>query len=173
MRFLMGALLVSLASAASAQHAQPYTGQEKRDIKTLSDQEVSQYLSGAGMGYAKAAELNGYPGPMHVLELADKLELSTSQRAAMKALMDRHKTDARAIGAKYVEAERALEMLFRSGEPDPKALAASVDQAARLQGEYRLSHLETHRRSVALLTPEQVSKYAVLRGYSGEREHRH
>lgn len=28
------------------------------------------------MGYAKAAELNRHPGPMHVLELADQLKLA-------------------------------------------------------------------------------------------------
>jgi len=173
MKFGIGLLFLCLAATAGAQHAQPYTGQEKRDIKALSDQEVSQYLSGAGMGYARPAELNGYPGPMHVLELADQLELNGSQRSAMKNLMDRHKVEARAIGAKYVEAERAIEALFRSGNADAKVLAVSVDQAARLQGEYRLSHLETHRRSLALLTPEQVSKYAMLRGYSGEGQHKH
>lgn len=173
MKFGIACLLLCFASLAGAQHGQSYAGQHTRDIKALSDQEVSQYLSGAGMGYARAAELNGYPGPMHVLELADKLELTAAQRAAMKDLMDRHKAEARAIGAKYVEAERAVEMLFRSGNPEQKVLAASVEQAARLQGEYRLSHLETHRRAIALLTPDQVSKYAVLRGYGGSSQHKH
>ena len=32
-----------------------------------------QYLDGAGMGYARAAELNHFPGPMHVLELAREM----------------------------------------------------------------------------------------------------
>ena len=43
------------------------------EVNALSPDEVQQYLAGAGMGYAKAAELNHFPGPMHVLELADKL----------------------------------------------------------------------------------------------------
>lgn len=158
------AAAMALAFPVAAQH-HGYSGQESRDIKALSADEVKQYLSGAGMGYAKPAELNRYPGPMHVLELADKLALSASQRSATKALMDAHKAEARAIGAKLVEAERRLEHLFRSGNVAPAVLAEAVQQAAALEGEYRLSHLETHRRMRALLTEEQVQRYAKLRGY--------
>jgi len=155
---------LALALPAAAQH-HGYVGEQSRDIKALSADEVKQYLSGAGMGYAKAAELNRFPGPMHVLELADKLALSAAQRSATQALMDAHKAEARAIGAKLVEAERRLEHLFRSGNVAPAVLAEAVKQAAALEGEYRLSHLETHRRMRALLTEEQVERYAKLRGY--------
>ena len=167
------ALLAALALPAAAQH-QPYSGQEARDIKALSAEEVKQYLSGAGMGYAKAAELNRFPGPQHTLELADQLGLSAEQRAAVKALMDAHKLEARAIGAKLVDAERVLDHLFRSERVSQAALADAVGKAAALQGEYRLSHLETHRRLRALLTDEQVARYDLLRGYtSGQSTHKH
>ena len=158
-------IAVLVAASAHAQHG-GYAGHENRDIKALSDEEVKQYLAGGGMGYAKAAELNHYPGPMHVLELAEPLGLSAEQRNATKALMDAHKAQARAIGAKLVEAERALEQLFRKGNVDEAALADAVRKAASLEGEYRLSHLETHRRTRELLTPEQVSLYDRLRGYA-------
>src|SRR5688572_10000752 len=141
------ALLFAVAAAQA---------QEERD---------KQYRAGAGMGYARAAELNHFPGPMHVLELADKLALSEEQRSATKRLMDTHKAEARAIGVKLVEAEQALEALFKSGRVDPVALAGATHAAARLQGEYRLSHLETHRRMRALLSAEQVAQYDRLRGY--------
>ena len=153
------------AAAAQAQH-QPYAGQHERDIKALSAEQIKQYLSGAGMGFAKSAELNHYPGPMHALELAGPLGLSPEQHAAVKALMDAHKVQARAIGAKLVESERALEQLFRAGKLDGPTLASAVGTAAQLQGEYRLSHLETHRGTRALLTDEQVSRYDALRGYA-------
>ena len=95
----------ALALAAACAHAQqqPYAGQDQRGIKSLSADEVKQYTSGAGMGYAKPAEPNRYPGPMHVLELADKLELTQQQLGQVQALMDAHKAEARAIGAKSVE----------------------------------------------------------------------
>ena len=72
------------------------------NIKALSSDDVEQYLSGAGMGYAKAAELNRHPGPMHVLELADQLKLTAEQRTATAKLMEAHKAEARKIGARLV-----------------------------------------------------------------------
>jgi len=161
------AILAALfSSAAGAQHS-AYSGEEKREIKALSDEEIRQYRSGAGMGYAQAAELNSFPGPMHVLELADKLSLSPDQRAATRRLMNEHKAEARAIGAKLVEAEAALDRLFAGGRVDEAALAGQVRRVAVVQGEYRLSHLETHRRMQSLLTAEQIRRYGDLRGYAG------
>jgi hypothetical protein len=134
----------------------------------LSPEEERQYLEGAGMGYAKAAELNRFPGPMHVLELADPLGLSIEQITTTEKLMKLHKAEARAIGAKLVEAERALEALFRGGKVSHDELSRAVARTAALQGEYRLSHLETHRRMRGLLSDEQVRRYDALRGYPGE-----
>ncbi len=176
MRHLAFALLVLAAGTAQAQR-QPYAGQDTRELKSLSADEVKQYLAGSGMGFAKPAELNGFPGPMHVLELADKLELTDAQRAQTQALMDGHKAEARAIGATLVAAERALEALFRSGGLTQAALVDGVAAAAVLQGQYRLSHLETHRRMRAMLSDEQVRRYDKLRGYSGDgrgtHQHKH
>lgn len=160
MRFLIGLLFSLLSTTVLAQH----------DVKALSSEEVKQYLSGAGMGYAKAAELNHFPGPMHALELADQLNLSAEQRAQATKLMAAHKAEARSIGAKFVEAERALDALFRSGNVAPDALELAVNRAAALQAAYRLSHLETHRRMRALMSEEQVRRYDALRGYS---KHKH
>lgn len=163
-------LLAALSLPAAAQH-QPYAGQQARDIKALSSDEVKQYFAGAGMGYAKAAELNRYPGPQHALELADQLKLTGEQRAAIRKLMAAHKAEARAIGEKLVAAERAIDELFRAGAVPEKALAEAVAQAAVLQGQYRLSHLETHRRLRPLLSDEQVARYDTLRGYAAGAAH--
>jgi Spy/CpxP family protein refolding chaperone len=173
-RMVFAALLAAAAVGVQAQQ-KGYAEQQGREIKSLSDQEVEQYLAGAGIGYAKAAELNHFPGPMHVLELVDQLHLTPTQRGQTKTLMDAHKAEARAIGVRYVDAERALEQLFKKGEIDSEALAAHVIRAAKLQGEYRLSHLETHRRMRALLTEQQVKRYDALRGYgTGQpQQHRH
>jgi Spy/CpxP family protein refolding chaperone len=171
----MAFLLVARPALGTQQ--QPYAGEQSREIKALSAQEVKQYLSGAGMGYARAAELNHFPGPTHTLELADKLGLTAQQRDGIARLMDAHKAEARAIGAKVVESERTLDALFRSGKPGRDALADAVRAAAVAAGEYRLSHLETHRRTRALLTPEQVARYDELRGYTkpaaGQDVHKH
>ena len=174
------ATLIALAAfslSVQAQHRGAYAGQEIREVKSLTPEEVKQYLSGAGMGFAKSAELNHFPGPMHVLELADQLNLSAEQRSATKKLMDAHKAEARALGAKVVHSEQALEALFRSADVEQASLAQAVRSAAEAQGAYRLSHLDTHRSMRALLTAEQVASYDRLRGYTGtvekQQKHKH
>lgn len=176
-RTLAGIACLALVSLPTLAQHHGYAAMKGREIKALSPEQVKQYQAGAGMGYAMPAELNRFPGPMHVLELADKLGLTPDQRAKTQALMDAHKAEARALGAKRVESERALEALFRSGKVDEAALAKSVRDAAALEGEFRLSHLETHRRTRALLTEEQVARYVRLRGYEDDKKqhsgHRH
>jgi len=166
MRLVFLACFFFLTGSAIAQHPQGYAGHQARDIKALSGEEIKQYRSGAGMSFALAAELNRYPGPMHALELADELNLSDKQRGSLQALMDNHKAEARAIGARLVEAERELDGLFASKNVTATALRAKVRAAGDLRSEYRLSHLDTHRRTRELLTAEQVEHYDHLRGYA-------
>src|SRR5712691_9243222 len=99
---LFASLVVVSASAATstAQTASPYTGQEQRAIKALSDEEIRDLLEGRGMGLAKAAELNSFPGPLHVLQLADPLGLSDAQRTATEALYVDMRKKAQPIGRK-------------------------------------------------------------------------
>lgn len=147
--------------------ASPYAGQQTREIKALSPTQTADLLAGKGMELAKAAELNGYPGPMHTLELATQLDLSAEQKQASEALMIRHKTEARDLGTRLVEAERALDLAFSSRQIDAARLAAHTERIGQLQAQLRKSHLETHLQQSALLTPEQISRYAQLRGYAG------
>ena len=118
------------------------------------------------MSLALAAELNGYPGPMHVLEHADALALTTAQRERTQALMHAHKAEARALGAAIVEAERALDTAFASRRVTPEAVAAGTARIGELQGLLRAAHLRTHLEQTALLSPEQVARYQQLRGYA-------
>ncbi|MDP3170404.1 MAG: periplasmic heavy metal sensor [Polaromonas sp.] len=152
---------------APTHNASPYAGQQTREIKALSPAQTADLLAGKGMELAKAAELNGYPGPMHTLELAAQLELSTEQKQASETLMKRHKAEARDLGAKLVEAERALDHAFSSRQIDAARLAAHTERIGQLQALLRKSHLETHLQQTALLKPEQISRYAQLRGYGG------
>ena len=95
-------LVVTFGTSVAQTAKSPYSGEEVREIKSLSPNEVTMYLTGAGMGLAKAAELNRYPGPMHVLELASELELSDEQRAKTQKLFTETKADARRIGEEVV-----------------------------------------------------------------------
>src|SRR3954447_9774092 len=67
------AVFTALSSTAMSQSSQPYSGMQSRSIKALSDQQLADLKAGRGMGLALAAELNGYPGPSHLLELSEKL----------------------------------------------------------------------------------------------------
>lgn len=159
------------AATAHAQHAGhgSYAGEHTREIKSLAERDVTGLLEGQGMGYAKAAELNGYPGPMHTLELRDRLGLTEPQAAASEALMREHKARARALGARLVEAERRLDALFAQRRADQLAVQEASRAAALLQAELRAEHLNTHIAQTALLDPEQIQRYARLRGYAGHR----
>ncbi len=152
---------------APAQHASAYAGQQTREIKALSPAQTADLLAGKGMELAKAAELNGYPGPMHTLELAAQLGLNAEQKQASETLMTRHKAEASDLGAQLVQAERALDQAFASRQIDATRLAAHTARIGQLQALLRKSHLDTHLQQTALLTPEQISRYAQLRGYAG------
>lgn len=169
------AVLLALASMpALAQHqhhspgggASPYAGQQYRDIKALSADEVRDLQNGAGMGFAKTAELNRHPGPLHALENRRTLDLTDDQTRRLAALLTRHKERARSLGERVVELERELDQLFAARKAD----AASVDRLTAAIGEangrLRAEHLKTHLETTAILTPAQVLRYESARGYS-------
>lgn len=156
-----------------------YAGEERREIKSLSAEEVEQLLNGQGMGLAKAAELNHYPGPRHVLELAAELQLTPGQRSRTQATFERMRGEALRLGRLIVEGERALDAMFAKGEIDARKLRASTTGIARLRGDLRAAHLAAHLEMRRLLSPQQVKKYDELRGYAagrkaaGQHDHSH
>jgi Spy/CpxP family protein refolding chaperone len=152
--------------AASAQTATPYAGEQQREIKSLAASDMADLLAGQGRGLAKAAELNGYPGPAHVLEHAQALALTPEQQRASKTLMDGHKERARQLGALLVAAERALDQAFAGRTIDEAKLSLLTAEIGRLQAQLREEHLRTHLTQTALLSAGQVHRYAELRGYS-------
>ena len=161
-------LAASLAMTGAMAQTAPYAGQQTRAIKALSTQDVADLQTGQGMGLAKAAELNGYPGPAHVLEHADALGLNDHQRTATHALLTAHKAQARQLGAQLLDRERTLDQGFAARQIDEARLAQLMREIGALQGQLREEHLRTHLTQTALLQPEQIQKYAVLRGYASD-----
>lgn len=164
---LVAALCVSLLAADES----PYTGEESRDIKALSALEIDGYLAGSGMGFAKAAELNGYPGPLHVLELAEELGLSEAQLQQTQGIYDAMKSKAVALGQQLVAKERGLDREFASGAIDADSLEKQLTEIALLEGQLRRTHLAAHLEQRKLLSQQQVQLYNQLRGYSTSAEH--
>lgn len=173
MRMALATLLTLFLSAPATaqhhhgqhQHATPYAGQQQRDIKALSDQQIADLRQGRGMGLALAAELNGYPGPLHVLELSDRLQLTAEQHQQFQRLFESMKAEAIAAGEALIADERALDRAFAERSMTPDALAALTARIGEAQGRLRAVHLKYHLSSADLLSHEQRRRYADLRGY--------
>jgi hypothetical protein len=174
MRMLL-ALALSLLPAASgwaqsdgAHAASPYAGQEKRAIKSLSQEDIAELRKGAGWGLAKAAELNGLPGPAHLLELKDEIPLTAEQVTAIEALYARMKEDAVAEGERLIALEGRLDELFRDRKATDDSLRQMLTKIEESRGALRYIHLATHLATPPLLTDDQIDRYNRLRGYDSD-----
>jgi Spy/CpxP family protein refolding chaperone len=147
---VFGVCLIALPVLAEAP-SPPYAGQQARSIKALSTDDVAALLKGEGIGMAKAAELNGYPGPRHVLNLAAQLRLTPDKRQQVQAIFDRMSAAAKSLGAELVDREQVLDQLFQNGEINPDRLAAETAAIAELHGRLRSVHLAAHPRTPAVV----------------------
>lgn len=180
--FLLPLALIATASAFAQQAAhqhQPqrsgYAGMQTREIKALSPEQVVDLREGRGLGASLPAELNGVPGPMHVLELSQQLKVTAEQRAALERLTADMKGSAQHLGEQVIAAEAELDKGFRTGSIDEKGIADATWRIAALQGQLRAVHLSAHLRTKKLLTDEQVLAYSEARGYQalpGHSTHR-
>jgi hypothetical protein len=155
-----------LHSSPQATTQSPYSGMETRAIKSLSAQDIADLRRGAGWGLALAAELNGVPGPAHLLELKDEIGLSSAQVAAIETIFVEMQSEAQAVGERLIAAEAAIEEAFRAGELAPDRLRALIDTAAEARADLRYIHLSRHLETPPLLSAEQIARYNDLRGYS-------
>lgn len=168
MKLLMFTLVVlGLAVPAAANTPSPYAGWQDRDIKALSPQEIDDLRAGRGMSLALAAELNGYPGPRHLLDLGDDLALNATQRQAIGQLFAQMQHDARRLGADILRQEAALDSAFGRGDLGEAELQQHLAVLGALRGELRFVHLRAHIAAKALISAAQVARYNELRGYDG------
>lgn len=159
-------MLVLPAVAQETPHHSP-ASQETAAVavpKSYSADDVAELLQGAGRGMAKPAELNGAPGPTHVLELAAELGLTPEQRVQIESIRLDMKTTAVAVGQELIALELALDETFASGEVQPEELLEALDQIANAERDLRYIHLSAHLSTPALLTPDQIRRYDALRG---------
>jgi Spy/CpxP family protein refolding chaperone len=166
-------LLALLTGSAGAQSQSPYAGMQTRPIKALSEQQIADLKAARGMGLALAAELNGYPGPKHLLELADHLGLTDEQRAKIRQLFESMQSETIAIGEALIAEEAELDRRFANHSITEAVLKAEIDAIANIQGRLRHAHLKYHLATVELLTPAQMQLYAELRGYAGDPTQHH
>lgn len=153
------------APVAEAPALSPYAGMEDRPIKSLDAAALTAYQTGAGMGLAMAAELNHYPGPKHVLELADSLHLTPVQRTAVQQSFDAMHQQAVALGEDIIAQEARLDSLFATAVATPETVRETLGTLGTLQAALRFVHLNAHLEMKGVLRPEQVQHYVALRGY--------
>lgn len=175
MKYALALTLILTVSVATAQS--PYSDIQSRRVKALSEQQIGDLEAGRGMGLALAAELNGYPGPLHVLELSQQLDLSAEQRQRLETLFAAMKSEAQPLGARLIAQERALDAAFAGKSITPQALKDATMAIAATQGALRETHLKYHLTTAEILTPAQTRRYAELRGYgsaaAGHQHRRH
>lgn len=169
-RFALLALILAATPVAAdnAHQHSPYAGEEARDIKALSAEEIADLTAGRGMGLALAAELNGYPGPRHVLDLAQDLKLTAEQQHRTSDLFDAMQQETSVLGGQLIEAERALDRLFADKQATPDTVAAATEHAGAIGAKLRAAHLRYHLAMMDVLTAEQVAAYNHLRGYAAQ-----
>lgn len=146
-----------------------YTGQEDRIIKSLSSEDIESLQTGMGDafgGMAKLAELNGYPGPRHILDLANELKLSDEQKANITTIYDNMRKKAVDLGQEIVNVEKIANGEFINKTITDSQMKQLIFKSSEIYGQLRYAHLSTHLKMLDILTPEQVNLYNNLRGYS-------
>lgn len=160
------AFLIAAAMPAAAQHGGQSGGQaghQGRGHEAMQAREFRNLQQGRGMRMGRVADVNGYPGPMHVLEHAEALELSQGQLERSQEIRNRVKTRAPELGGQIVDAEKRLEAMFADGTVNPARMDSLLLEIAELRAHLRSLHLTAHLDQAAVLTEEQITKYKELR----------
>lgn len=144
----------------------PYKNLNTQEVKSLSQEQIEGYLDGRGMGMALPAELNRYPGPKHVLELGNSLNISSEQKNQIQNIFDEMHEEAVLLGESIVEKEKELDQLFASGKITDNSLASLISEISDLKGKLRFAHLNAHLKTRRVLSLTQMEKYDNLRGYN-------
>lgn len=158
-------LPVSVFSSSGTSFESSYVGQEKREIKSLSESDIEELKNGKGWGLAKAAELNGVPGPAHLLEMKTEIGLSPEQIGQIEILYQKMQQQAIPLGIKLIEYERELNTLFAKGTVTEELLRGLLEKIAEVQEQLRYVHLSAHLKTPDILTGKQIDLYNELRGY--------
>lgn len=131
-------------------------------LSGVSEQEKEMLLKGSGLGAGMIAMMNGYPGPKHVLEMGDELELTAAQRESIGTIYGKVKAESVKLGTELVEKDEALAALFTTGSVSTKDVEKRSREIGELQGRLRAAHLNAHVQTHAELTPAQLAKLPTM-----------
>lgn len=161
MAVALGAMVFTVGlGSAGAQHQHGAGAPSPHELVERCTTDFEQTVaSGRGAGLAFAADQNGYPGPLHVLELKDRLKLTAEQDAKVQAMLAAMFAESKPKSARLLDAEAKLRQLFASGQANEAAVRAAVVEIEKARTEVRLVHLMFHLKTRDVLTDEQRRLY--------------
>jgi Spy/CpxP family protein refolding chaperone len=158
--FTLAAGLAGVAFAqGSAHHGAPGGTPHHALAQTCEGAFEENVRDGRGFGMAFVADQQGYPGPLHVLELKDRLRLSRDQEAKAEGLLAAMYAESRPKSSRLLEAEAKLRRLFAANRPDEAAVRTAVGEVETARADVRLVHLLFHLKMRDALTDEQRRIY--------------
>ena len=107
--FVLCLIFLTPTSVFAETYTSKYVGEEHRKIKSLSPDDIEELKKGGGWGLAKAAELNGFPGPAHILEMEDKINLTAEQKRKVTNIYNTMREEAAALGEQLIQSGRGAE----------------------------------------------------------------
>lgn len=164
MKTLLFLAAAFISTSALAQEPDQAPSTQDDTVRSLTERDLQGLQNGRGMGAGRVAELNGYPGPRHVLELANELELSDEQIEQTQLAFAAMRSAAVASGAEIIEAEQSLDALFAAHEADAASVQTALTQIGVMRARLRYVHIEAHMKMREILTDEQIEAYGRLRG---------
>ena len=156
--------LVAAQSTSHGSHgAESSASPAHRRMHAALEERKGVISRGLGAGLAFPADQNGYPGPLHVLELKDVLKLTAQQERQVEALQTAMFTASRPASSRLLEAEARLRRLFADARADEPGVRSAVAETEHAWTELRLVHLFAHLETRAVLTEEQRRLYQEAR----------
>jgi Spy/CpxP family protein refolding chaperone len=162
---------IAMSAAAGAQNAHQHrpadsgapTIDPHRRVDLLLDEAEEVLATGRGFGMAFAADQNGYPGPMHALELRDQLGLTADQMPALETLTQSMFDEARPRSRDLLDAEDKLRRLFADGTATSAQVESMAREIERARADVRLIHLRAHLKTFDVLNARQRQVYGQIR----------
>lgn len=113
------------------------------------------------------AEINGYPGPKHALEMKDELGLTKEQIKKTESLINDINVSATVKGQDVIEAEEDLNRSFATEKITERTLRTKLEKIGKLRAELKFMHLQAHLKMKQILSPNQIARYKELRAHEG------
>jgi Spy/CpxP family protein refolding chaperone len=119
--------------------------------------------------HAAQAMANGDPSAW-VTRMMDRLNLSTEQRTAVQAVVDRNAPQLRDIGTQLKANHQQIHDLATQGTPDPAQVRVLADAQGKLMADMIVLRTQMHSDISALLTDQQRQQFQQMhqgKGHAG------